>query len=214
MQTLPPSLSSKKPVILITTSNITSHSLGKLIGDTDIAYADKATAVAIIKAGGVPLYVPTSEQLTADNLKVYLEVADGLVLPGANSHVSPAAYNEPPVDNANRRTDGQRDKIDIQLIRLAYGRRMPLIGICKGMQIMNVALGGTLHQKIPENGVNHSTPQRRTHVTHEATLIAGSVLRQLFASSKIGLNGGHQQAAGFGDGGGVGRRQEGYDGRG
>ena len=181
----------------MTASNITDLSLADITGDTSITYSDKATTLAVIKAGGIPLYVPTTQLLTSDDLQVYLEMADGLVLPGANSHVNPATYNESATDTAGGRIDNQRDKIDIQLIRLAYKRKMPLIGICKGMQIMNVALGGTLHQKIPNRNntpVSHSIPQRRTYVTHEATLSPKSFLKELFNGSKIGLNGGHQQA--------------------
>jgi putative glutamine amidotransferase len=196
MQTLQKSPSNKKPVILITTSNINSPELGGIIGDTDIAYADKATAQTIAKAGGIPLYVPTSQLFDPGDLEVYVGLADGFVLPGADSHINPALYGEvAEADNAI--IDDQRDQIDIQLVRLAHERKMPLLGICKGMQIMNIALGGTLHQKIPSQSklsVDHSIPKRRTFVTHEAILADGSFLKGIFGSSKLGLNGGHQQA--------------------
>lgn len=196
MQTLQKSLSSKKPVILITTSNITSTKLAPIIGDTDIAYADKATAQAIMKAGGIPLYLPTFQSPNLRELEMYVGLADGLVLPGADSHVSPTLYGEL-LRDTDATTDSHRDHIDIQLVRLAHKRNMPLIGICKGMQIMNVALGGTLYQSIPTDNkafVSHSIPQKRTQVTHTATLVNGSLLKELFKKSNIGLNGGHQQA--------------------
>jgi putative glutamine amidotransferase len=196
MQTSQKSLSNSKPVILITTSNVTDLKLADIVGDTDIAYADKATAQAIIKAGGIPLYLPTFQTPRLSDLEVYIELADGLVLPGADRHVSPALYGGV-IGTDDVMVDSQRDEIDIHLAHLAHSRKMPLMGICKGMQIMNVALGGTLYQSVSADGrtsVSHSIPRKRTQITHEATLAEGSFLKELFKSSKIGLNGGHQQA--------------------
>lgn len=197
MQTLLKSLSSKKPFILITTSNVNNQKLDDVTGDTDIAYADKATAQTIMKAGGIPLYVPTLRSLTADDLETYIELADGLMLPGADTHVNPTLYGAMTIGADDARIDHQRDHIDIQLVRLAYERKIPLLGICKGMQIINVALGGTLHQRIVSHSkqpVDHSIPGRRTYVTHEAALADGSRVKEIFGSSILGLNGGHQQA--------------------
>lgn len=184
-----------KPIILVTMSTVQSPALKDITGDTDILYTDRATAAAIVRAGGIPLYLPSIE-LVDSSLDRYLEMADGLLLTGSDSDVNPALYDEKP-DYTMGRIDDERDRLDITLIQKAYRQRKPILGICKGMQEIAVALGGSLYQNITEQGsgtVEHNPSNRRTDFTHPATLAPGSVLYKLFAAEEFSVNGGHRQA--------------------
>lgn len=187
----------KKPVILISTSNVNSSSLETVTGDTDILYSDKATAIAIIKAGGLPIYMPSSEYSSENDVTHYTQMADGICLTGADTNTNPLYYGEVP-SSIKGRIDDERDRTDMQLVKLAQEKKIPLLGICKGMQIINVALGGALYQDILSDcsgAFNHDIKKTsRANFTHQARFIGDSKLKKMFDNTDvIRLNGGHQQ---------------------
>src|SRR4051795_10108812 len=107
---------------------------------------------AVHRAGGLALMLPPDEQLERDPDEV-LDLLDGLVLAGG-ADIDPAQYGE----EAHDQTVGtvpERDKFEIALARRALDRDIPLLGICRGMQLMNVARGGTLEQHLPESHGHH-----------------------------------------------------------
>jgi putative glutamine amidotransferase len=187
----------KKPRILITTSNVNSASLEPITGDTEILYTDKAAAAAVIQAGGLPVYLPSLTLLDTNDLQAYLADADGVLITGADTNTNPLYYGEKPT-HLEGRIDDERDQIDIALIKLAYQAKVPLLGICKGMQIINVALGGTLYQKVtaqlPGSFDHDIKKTSRSNLTHTASLTEGSMLQQIFRGTELSANGGHQQA--------------------
>lgn len=187
----------KKPKILISTSNANSSDLENITGDTEIMYSDKATANAIIKAGGLPFYIPSIEAIEESELESYLNIADGVLLTGADTNTNPVYYGELPT-YLKGRIDDERDKVDIKLVKIAYKRKMPMLVICKGIQIANVALGGTLYQNIISqcsNCFDHDIRKtNRSNLTHTAKLANGSILKKIFNKDVIHINGGHQQA--------------------
>jgi len=189
----------KKPIILMTTSNVYSAQLGPITGDTEIVYSDKATADVLIRAGGLPLYLPSIVSLSPHELEQYLMLSDGVLITGADSSVNPIYYGEAPLQlEKTARVDDERDRIDMALIRLAYEKKMPVLGICKGMQIINVALGGTLYQDVNTqhpHSVNHTVSKtNRANFTHLITTEKGSLAEEVFGKGEIYVNGGHQQA--------------------
>lgn len=187
----------KKPLILISTSNVNSSDLSGITGDTEIIYSDKATASAVIKAGGLPFYVPSVDGIEDSELENYLDKVDGVLLTGADTNTNPLYYGETPTDLKGR-IDDDRDKLDIRLVKFAYKKKLPILAICKGMQITNVALGGTLYQNISSqcsNCFDHDIRKtNRSNFTHKAKLNDASVLKQIFRRGVVNLNGGHQQA--------------------
>lgn len=187
----------KRPKILISTSNANSSDLINITGDSEIIYSDRATSNAVIKAGGLPFYAPSTENIQDSELESYLDIADGLLLTGADTNTNPIYYGELPT-HLKGRIDDERDKVDIKLVKSAYKRKLPMLVICKGMQIANVALGGTLYQNIVSQCskcFDHDIKKtNRSNFTHMVKLTNGSILKRIFNKDMIHVNGGHQQA--------------------
>jgi putative glutamine amidotransferase len=137
--------------------------------------------------------------LSSNELIQYLELADGVLITGADSNVNPIYYGEAPLKlEKMTRVDDERDRTDLALIRLAYEKKLPMLGICKGMQIINVALGGTLYQDVNAQhpySSNHDIPKtNRANFTHLVTTTKGSLSEEIFGKGEVRVNGGHQQA--------------------
>ena len=187
----------KKPIILITTSNVNSSSLESVTGDTDILYTDRATAKAVLQAGGIPIYMPAIEDTSEEALERYLSLADGVLITGADTNTNPLYYGEKP-DHMKGRIDDERDRVDIAVIQSAYKKDLPTLGICKGMQLVNVALGGSLYQNISSQCnecFDHDIKKTsRANFTHKGTVEKDSLMMRIFKKPSINLNGGHEQA--------------------
>lgn len=128
-----------RPVVLVPACNqavgpYPSHTVGR-------KYAE-----AVRFAGALPLVVPGLEP---DEIDAALDLADGVLLTGSPSNVDPAHYGEP-VHDASLPLDPARDAWTLPLARRALERGVPLLGICRGLQEVNVALGGSLHQAVHE----------------------------------------------------------------
>jgi putative glutamine amidotransferase len=145
----------------------------------------------------VPVLVPTC--CGSEALDVYLDMADGVYLTGAGSNIDPALYgqeNETP----GKGQDPQRDLFDIPLIKAAIKRGLPIFGICRGMQEINVALGGDIYQKVyAEPGFNdhRENPEDPVEVqyapVHGVTIQPGSWLRETLGTDQIRVNSLHGQ---------------------
>jgi putative glutamine amidotransferase len=137
---------------------------------TPISYVE-----AVQRAGGLALLLPPDERAVEDP-KQALELIDGLMLAGG-ADIDPAAYGEQPHAETVE-TVPERDAFEIALARAAIERDMPVLGICRGMQLINVALGGTLLQHLPECYGHHE--HRRSlgsfdGADHDVILTAGSL---------------------------------------
>ncbi|MDR0413344.1 MAG: membrane dipeptidase [Dysgonamonadaceae bacterium] len=147
---------------------------------------------AIVKAGGSPLLIP----LTGDSaaLDEALSQVDGLILSGGGDIDAPL-YGETPHPAATS-SDPARDRYDIRLAQRAVEKQIPVLGICRGVQVINVAFGGSLIQDIPsqmpESAVNHNQPDGGE--MHSVALRAGSTLHRLMKADRIPVNSFHHQA--------------------
>jgi putative glutamine amidotransferase len=132
----------------------------------------------IRRAGGVPWLLPPGEE----RLDTFLDRIDGLLLPGGGD-VEPSIYGGQ-AHATIYGVDAERDETEIRLARHAAGSGMPLLGVCRGAQVINVALGGTLVEHVPdvvgEKILHRANPSG--HVVHEVRIVAGSRLASLLGS--------------------------------
>jgi putative glutamine amidotransferase len=152
---------------------------------------------SIKRAGGDPLEL----NYERDHPDEVIQRAQGIMLTGG-ADVHPSLYGEEPHETFQPAEPG-RDEYEIALVRAAMRADVPLFAICRGMQVVNVALGGTLVQDIPSmvNGaLNHSVPEPRYHLAHEVWVVNGSLLFQLMKDKLDGescqVNSRHHQAVG------------------
>ncbi|MFT3859306.1 MAG: gamma-glutamyl-gamma-aminobutyrate hydrolase family protein [Aquabacterium sp.] len=116
----------------------------RVLGRHPFHVAGKKYVDAVRLAGCVPLVVPAAQ---ADELPALLDLADGVLLTGSPSNVHPSHFGEEVLDESLP-LDPERDAWTLPLIRMALHRGMPLLGICRGFQEVNVAMGGSLHQAV------------------------------------------------------------------
>jgi len=122
------------------------------VWDQQAALLPLSYVEAVQRAGGLAVLLPPDELLVADPDPV-LELIDGLMLAGG-ADIDPASYEED-AHPETADTVPERDAFEIALVRGAVARDMPVLGICRGMQLINVALGGTLLQHLPERYGHH-----------------------------------------------------------
>lgn len=139
---------------------------------------------AVRKAGGIPIILPVVE---LDEISELLDRIDGLVLTGGTD-VDPSRYGaERSADTWN--TQPERDATDIELCGAAIDRNLPTLAICRGVQILNVTLGGTLTQHIDD----HMRLDMYNAPAHDVELATGSRLAMAMGSNRAGTNSLHHQ---------------------
>jgi putative glutamine amidotransferase len=145
------------------------------VWDTEAYLLDRSYADAIQAAGGLALMLPP-DPLAASAPGEWLDILDGLILAGG-ADIDPATYGEP-AHEATAGTRVERDDFEVALARAALDRDLPLLGICRGMQLMNVARGGTLIQHLPDD-VGHEdhrrVPGSFDGADHDVRLAGGSL---------------------------------------
>lgn len=147
---------------------------------------------AVRRAGGVPLIIPfTSNE---QELKAIVKRIDGIIMTGGED-VAPKRYGEEPRPELGE-VSLERDDFDIKLIKAAASAKLPILGICRGVQVMNVAFGGSLYQdipsQIPTSKVTHNGRSSRTRA-HAIEIKEGTLLAELLGS-RIEVNSTHHQA--------------------
>jgi len=171
------------------------------VWDQDAFLIARSYVAAIQEAGGLAIVLPPDEALIADPDDV-LDLLDGLLLAGG-ADIDPGAYGA----HAHPETKGtvpERDTFEIALTRRALERDLPLLGICRGMQLMNVARGGTLEQHLPESHGHHD--HRRVlgsfdDADHDVRLAEGSLAHRAAGETVHATKSHHHQGiAEVGDG--------------
>jgi len=159
-------------------------------------FAISRTYVQAVKlGGGAPVIIPP--HLEESDLRPILQHLDGLVLSGGGD-ILPAAFGEKD-GGLLWSVDEQRDRTELALARWALAEELPLLAICRGLQVLNVAAGGTLIQDIPTqvpNALTHSTVAGRpvAVIAHTVDVAAGSQLAALLGDGELGVNSAHHQA--------------------
>lgn len=150
---------------------------------------------AITAAGGIPVLIPMG--LSEDDLELLSERLDGIVLPGGGD-IDPSTYH----GRANGTMSGidkERDRTEFSLARFAVSAHKPILAICRGLQVLNVALGGTLWEDITslipgamEHDLSDDLP--RNHLSHPVNIEIVSGLAQLVGDNNATVNSIHHQA--------------------
>ena len=183
----------KAPLIGITCSRVTGgawgmYSLGHFM---DYTYSDYSEA--ILHAGGAPVIIPAA--LDRKSLERILSAVQGLVLSGGPD-VHPRRFGEEPLAGLGE-VDETLDGMELMAAGLAVEKNLPLLGICRGIQVLNVALGGTLYQdiasQVPESICHTPKTDKAVH-THLVRIETGSRLHKLLGKREIWVNGKHHQS--------------------
>jgi putative glutamine amidotransferase len=146
---------------------------------------------------GVPVLIPASG--TAACVETLLDRLDGIVLTGSRSNVQPSLYGGPPHPEGVHE-DHARDAATLPLIRAAVARGVPVLAICRGLQELNVALGGSLHQrlqdlpgKLDHSSLLHPLSQVTRGKAHAVRVVPGTWLHRLAGATQIPVNSLHNQ---------------------
>jgi putative glutamine amidotransferase len=175
----------KRPLILVTAS----YDYDKNISSVKNAYCE-----ALVEAGAAPVLLPVS--INNDLLDAYIEKCDGLMVTGGPD-VDAAYYRESNMPY-NGELSPYRDLMELELVKKAHFN-IPVLGICRGMQVMNVAMGGTLYQDIhhqltDKHLIKHSQNAPRWYTTHEVIIEKDSFMWEVFNAEKVSVNTFHHQA--------------------
>jgi len=147
---------------------------------------------SVEQAGGLPFVLAPGRP---EDVPELLDRLGGLVLSGGGD-IDPALFGEErhaSVTNIVR----ERDDFEIALARTAFARDLPLLAICRGQQVLNVAAGGTLVQDIPSQvagGINHDPERGRWETAHDVQIVPGTRLRAILGRDKVAVNSFHHQS--------------------
>jgi putative glutamine amidotransferase len=147
---------------------------------------------AIEEHGALPIGIPATERL--DSVEHYCDLINGLFLIGGED-INPSLYGEK-LDQLCMPMMPRRDQFECQLINACHLRQIPIFGICRGLQIMNVAFGGTLHQDLSQmpGAARHGQVAELDYSTrHQIEIVAGTKLHQIIGAGRIETNTGHHQ---------------------
>jgi putative glutamine amidotransferase len=185
----------KPPLILITPS---LEKRGIEFQDLSVSLSMKYES-AVLQAGGIPVITPVTQD--AGLVAEAVRRADGVLLTGGDD-INPELYDKN-LPSAVLQTisqtpdDGTRDRLELLLIEEIFRQRKPLLAVCRGHQLINVALGGGLvadiRRQIP-GALNHQQLDRPGEIVHEVTLTPGSLMAKITEAQVLGVNSSHHQA--------------------
>ncbi|AXY25638.1 hypothetical protein CL176_06300 [Suicoccus acidiformans] len=179
-----------QPLIGIT-GNTTLLSRPGDVSAFEINYSPRSISTAVQHAGGTPLIIPMTQP---EDAAQYISAVDGLVLAGGQD-ISPLFYGEEP-QKVIGAVSPERDRIELALIKEAIQQKKAILGICRGMQLVNVALGGTLYQDIKHDSrftVQHDQKSQPHFATHTVFVSEDSYLGRLIPDKSL-VNSFHHQA--------------------
>jgi putative glutamine amidotransferase len=177
-----------RPIIAVTTSSERTDK------GVDRVFLNAAYIRAVERAGGVPLLLTPYH--SSDAVNQFATYIDGLLLTGGGD-IDPALFGE----TRHAKSDlisAERDELELrQVTRQAIDTGLPLLAICRGIQVVNVALNGTLHQHVPDvfgDEIAHSQGGARSDRTHGVVIEPGTLLSTLVGTERLRVNSFHHQA--------------------
>jgi putative glutamine amidotransferase len=184
-------MANRRPVIGVP-ANVLVEKGGSFPG-TERAYVNQDYLDALGAAGALPIVLPMAFEPEA--IQAQLALLDGLLFSGGVD-LDPLTYGEEPARGLGE-VFPDLDRHQLALARTALGLGLPMLGICRGIQLLNVAFGGTLHQdldSLPAPVLRHGQLGWRHAASHTVDLAEGSRLRSMFGQASIGTNSFHHQA--------------------
>lgn len=183
----------KRPIIGITSGTATelADDEGRRVFKS--CYCGYEYINAVEHAGGVPFVIPVFEEIAL--AKRYIEMVDGLLLSGGVD-LSPHLFGEEPHQRLGA-VDVERDMVEMELTRLALERDLPIFAICRGIQVLNVAAGGTLYQDISQHSSEVLKHRQRAigwYGSHTVKIAEKSLLHRIVGKPIIHVNSYHHQA--------------------
>ena len=169
-----------------------------LIG-ISLGYSDKKNSVnntyinSVLMNGGVPYLIPVTDDVEV--LRQIVAQLDGIIFTGGEDF-APAYYGKEEHEKLGE-VNVTRDTYDLTLFKLATDRNIPTLGICRGLQLINVGMGGTLYQDLPAekpSDINHRQQEEGIVPTHGVSVVEGSMMHQILGEKDIQVNTFHHQA--------------------
>jgi len=164
-----------------------------VIGVSNSSTMKNTCTKSILLAGGIPVILPvTTDPNLMDDI---LDQLDGLMFSGGED-IDPSWYNEEKNEKCGKAND-DRDQFELMLFKKAYDRNIPILGVCRGQQLINVAMGGTLIQDLPSqkpSEIKHGVYENSLVPAHDINIEEGSLLSEILGTTKIGVNSRHHQA--------------------
>ena len=162
-------------------------------------YSEKKNSVnntyvnSVLMNGGVPYIIPVTDDVEV--LRQITAQLDGIIFTGGEDF-APAYFGQEEHDKLGE-VNVTRDTYDLTLFKLAKDRNIPILGICRGLQLINVAMGGTLYQDLPSqkpSDINHRQDEEGTVATHSVSIVEGSMMHQILGQKEVQVNTFHHQA--------------------
>lgn len=173
-----------RPTIGITCSHDYQH---------DRTYLPQAYAKGVEQAGGMPILLP--QAMSADCLGQLVHMLDGILFSGGVD-VDPVHFGEEPLPNLGEIAP-ERDRFELELARQALDADLAIFAICRGIQVLNIAAGGTIYQDLRtqlDKTLKHSQEAPRWYATHKITIKGGTFLARALQAREARVNSFHHQA--------------------
>jgi putative glutamine amidotransferase len=185
-------MNSSKPIIGIA-GEIYHHPKDTVFKNYERHFCGDAFVIKIREAGGIALMVPYIQNFSKEMISDYISSIDGLLIPGGDD-IDPSLYNEQKVAECGE-FDRYLDNFHIALIREAEVQGKSLLGICRGAQIINVALGGSLYQDIKyfKKEIDHSDLKNYEYTTHNIKISDNTLLKKILKVDGTKVNSLHHQ---------------------
>lgn len=189
------------PKILITSFKVPTEKMGELysLDGVEFSLVTQDYSEALSMAGAIPLIMPFLESRSDDEqyIREVLDEVDGVILPGG-SDIDPALYNSYPEKNLGN-ISPERDRWELKILKMAMKMKKPILGICRGFQLINIYYGGSLKVDVCGNNDDSKIPHMALMVpkhykTHQLQIKNNSRLAEIFSGDEVAVNSYHHQA--------------------